>query len=63
MVSLHGLRGLFQRLPMRNSGDLVSIEVFGTRYLFINSYDAAFELLDKRGVNYSTRPVLTMVEL
>ena len=39
------------------------LTVLGKPMIVINSYDAAFELLDKRGVNYSTRPVLTMVEL
>ncbi|KAL5520723.1 hypothetical protein ACEPAF_2725 [Sanghuangporus sanghuang] len=44
-------------------GDLVYIENFGTRYLFVNSYEAAVELFEKRGNIYSSRPSTTMVDL
>ncbi|KAL5478379.1 hypothetical protein ACEPAI_2563 [Sanghuangporus weigelae] len=37
-------------------GDLVYIENFGTRYLFVNAYEAAVELFEKRGNMYSSRP-------
>ncbi|OCB89189.1 cytochrome P450 [Sanghuangporus baumii] len=44
-------------------GDLVMVKNFGTRYLFVNSYEAAFDLLEKRGNKYSSRPVIPMFEL
>lgn len=44
-------------------GDLVYIENFGTPFLFVNSAEAAYELFVKRGVNYSSRPNMTMVNL
>ncbi|KAL5520722.1 hypothetical protein ACEPAF_2724 [Sanghuangporus sanghuang] len=44
-------------------GDLVYIENFGTRYLFVNSYEAAVELFEKRGNMYSSRPSVTMINL
>ncbi|KAH8103696.1 cytochrome P450 [Phellopilus nigrolimitatus] len=44
-------------------GDLVFIRNLGTPYLFVNSYDVAVDLLDKRGDNYSSRPQNTMLEL
>lgn len=44
-------------------GNLVYIENFGTPFLFVNSAEAAYELFVKRGVNYSSRPNMTMVNL
>ncbi|KAL5497934.1 hypothetical protein ACEPAH_2865 [Sanghuangporus vaninii] len=44
-------------------GDIVYIKNFGTRYVFINSYDIAFELFEKRGNFYSSRPQNTMIDL
>lgn len=44
-------------------GDLVYIENFGTPFLFVNSAEVAYELFVKRGVNYSSRPNMTMVNL
>lgn len=44
-------------------GDLVSVEIFGTRYLFLNSYEAAIDLLEKRGNIYSGRPKAAMLDL
>ena len=38
------------------SGDLVFTETLGFKVLFINSYEAATELLEKRSATYSTRP-------
>ncbi|KAH8103709.1 cytochrome P450 [Phellopilus nigrolimitatus] len=43
--------------------DLVFIRNLGTPYLFVNSYDMAVDLLDKRGDNYSSRPQNIMLEL
>lgn len=44
-------------------GDLVYIENFGTRFLFVNSYEAAVELFEKRGNIYSSRPTVPMIDL
>jgi len=42
-------------------GDLVYVENVGIPALFIDSYDAASELLDKRSAIYSSRPFILMV--
>ena len=39
------------------------VQCFGTRYLFVNSYQVTLDLFDKRGSIYSTRPYNAMVEL
>ena len=39
------------------------VENFGTRYIFVNSYESAVDLFEKRGNNYSTRPYNAMLEL
>ncbi|KAL5514756.1 hypothetical protein ACEPAG_2072 [Sanghuangporus baumii] len=44
-------------------GDLIMVKNFSTRYLFVNSYEAAFNLLEKHGNKYSSRPVIPMFEL
>ncbi|KAH8110769.1 cytochrome P450 [Phellopilus nigrolimitatus] len=44
-------------------GDLVFIQNVGTPYLFLNSYDACVDLLEKRGESYSSRPLNMMLEL
>ena len=44
-------------------GDLVYIENFGTRFLFVNSYEVAVELFEKRGNMYSSRPTVPMIDL
>ncbi|KAI5120037.1 hypothetical protein M0805_004665 [Coniferiporia weirii] len=44
-------------------GDLTFFKVLGKPYLLVNSYDAAYELFEKRGHNYSSRPQITLVEL
>ncbi len=41
-------------------GDLVFLEVLGKPILFINSYEAAIELLEKRWSIYSSRPHFVM---
>ena len=51
------------RRPLRahglpNTGDIVSITLFGRRTAILNSLDSANELLDKTGAIYSDRPVL-----
>ncbi|KAH8115975.1 cytochrome P450 [Phellopilus nigrolimitatus] len=44
-------------------GSLVFIQNFGTRYLFLNTYEAAVDLFEKRGHNYSSRPENVMLDL
>ncbi|KAH8115965.1 cytochrome P450 [Phellopilus nigrolimitatus] len=44
-------------------GGLVFIQNFGTRYLFLNTYEAAVDLFEKRGNNYSSRPENVMLDL
>ncbi|KAL5520731.1 hypothetical protein ACEPAF_2734 [Sanghuangporus sanghuang] len=44
-------------------GPVVYVEVFGLPYIFLNSYEAAVDLLEKRGSNYSSRPTTVMFEL
>lgn len=48
---------------MNSLGDLVMVTNLGTRFLFVNSYEAALDLFEKRGNNYSTRPFNSMLEL
>ncbi|KAI0753319.1 CyP450 monooxygenase [Daedaleopsis nitida] len=43
--------------------DIVHLDAFGQPMLVICKYDAAVELLDRRAVNYSSRPRLMMAEL
>ncbi|KAL5478382.1 hypothetical protein ACEPAI_2566 [Sanghuangporus weigelae] len=44
-------------------GDLVYIKNLGTGYLFLNAYEDAIELFEKRGSIYSSRPQTTMLDL
>ncbi|KAJ7125680.1 cytochrome P450 [Mycena crocata] len=41
-------------------GDVVSIQVFGSRVVILNSLAAVTELLEKRSANYSDRPPMHM---
>ncbi|PFH51601.1 hypothetical protein AMATHDRAFT_142046 [Amanita thiersii Skay4041] len=41
-------------------GDIVYVHVFGQGLVFLNSPEAAFDLLDKRGSIYSDKPQLVM---
>lgn len=41
-------------------GDLIYVKIFKDRTLFINSYDLAVELLDRRASIYSSRPRFVM---
>ncbi|KAI0826666.1 cytochrome P450 [Trametes gibbosa] len=41
-------------------GELVYLRVFGQGLLFVNSYDAAVDLLEKRGAIYSDKPKMIM---
>ena len=44
----------------RDTGDVVYLHVFGQGLVFLNSPEAAFNLLDKRGSIYSDRPQQVM---
>lgn len=51
------------RADDKTTGDLIYIEILGTRLLVLNSEKVAEELLDKRSQNYSDRPQVPMVTL
>jgi hypothetical protein len=42
-------------------GDVVYLHLFGLGLVFLNSPEAAFNLLDSRGSIYSDKPALVMV--
>ncbi|KAI0829316.1 cytochrome P450 [Trametes gibbosa] len=44
----------------KSYGDVVYLHVFGQGLLFINTYEAAIDLLEKRGSIYSDKPGLVM---
>ena len=44
----------------RFAGELVYLNVFGQGLLFVNSYEAAVDLLEKRGAIYSDKPKMVM---
>jgi hypothetical protein len=46
---------------MINLGDVVHLSGLGSSVVILNSLDAANDLLDKRGNNYSDRPIFTVV--
>lgn len=41
-------------------GNVIHVAVWGQPIVFLNSRDAAFDLLDKRGAIYSDRPKMVM---
>lgn len=41
-------------------GDIVSISIFGQTIIVLNSVEAAIDMLEKKSVIYSDRPVLQM---
>ena len=43
------------------AGDMVYVEMFGKKFLMVNKYEVAFELLNKRSSIYSSRPNYVMV--
>ncbi|EJD01826.1 cytochrome P450 [Fomitiporia mediterranea MF3/22] len=44
-------------------GPLVQVKAFGETFIFVNSYQAAVDLFEKRGSMYSSRPQKVMIEL
>ena len=43
------------------TGSLVGLRVLRTRIVVLNSHEAMVELLEKRGNNYSHRPIFTVL--
>ena len=43
-------------------GDVIYMSLFGQPFVVLNSIDAARDLLDKRGSNYSSRPKSVLFE-
>ena len=48
-------------VDVRAPGDLVYLEVLGNSTLFVNSYEVAVDLLDKKSAITSTRSYTTML--
>ncbi|KAJ6555591.1 cytochrome P450 [Mycena vulgaris] len=44
-------------------GDVIHLHSFGRNIIVLNSQQAATDLLDKRGANYSDRPKMVIIEL
>ena len=42
------------------AGELVYLNIFGQGLLFVNTYKAAYDLLEKRGAIYSDKPKMIM---
>lgn len=61
----YGARHRFHGCSLSDSvslpGDVVYVENLGQPLIFINTYKAAFELLDKKSSIYSDRPRLPML--
>ena len=49
----------FEQIP----GDIMSIQILGQTVVIINSVQIARNLLEKRGSNYSDRPVVHTFEV
>ena len=62
-VSLSQLKFVHVFIHVVFLGDLVSVDIFGSLYIFINSHKAAADLLEKRGNIFSQRPSNTMLQL
>jgi hypothetical protein len=43
-------------------GDIIHLNVLGQPFIVLNSHQAAVDLLDKRGANYSGRPRFPLFE-
>jgi hypothetical protein len=44
-------------------GDVMHLHAFGRNIIVLSSHQAATDLLDKRGANYSDRPKMVIIEL
>ena len=63
MVSSHQCLKNGSRDFTSQSGNMVYVNNLGTGYLFLNSYEDAVELFEKRGNIYSDRHKTIMLEL
>ena len=52
-------RDVSDSLP-RRAGEVVYLNVFGQGLLFVNTHEAAIDLLEKRGAIYSDKPKMVM---
>lgn len=52
-------------VPLRSvdSGDVVYLKVLGQSIVILSSYEAAYEVMERRSANYSDRPQSAMVNL
>ncbi len=60
-VSLILLMSFAQSSHFHFAGDIVYLDALGSRILFLNSYEAAEDLMERRSTIYSGRPVLMML--
>ena len=42
-------------------GDIIHTQTFGKHIIFINSFDVAYDLMEKRSSIYSDRPAMVMI--
>src|SRR5262245_34396895 len=45
------------------SGPITSVSIFGQDFVIVNSFEAAIDMMEKRGTTYSDRPQIPMAEL
>ena len=62
-VSAIGLSIPFHTNNSAVSGDLTSVTLLGNTIVTIHTYEKAVELLDKKGLIYSSRPGMEMLSL
>jgi hypothetical protein len=43
------------------TGDVVSVEAFGQRYIILGSFKAVTDLFERRSSNFSDRPIIPML--
>ncbi|KAF8168805.1 cytochrome P450 [Mycena galopus ATCC 62051] len=53
----------YREWGQKYNSDVVSVEVFGKRFVVINTIEAAEDLFETRGAIYSSRPSFSMAEL
>ena len=51
------------KLSLLSPGDVVGVTVMGQHIIYLNSFEAAGDLLEKRSVLYSDRSQSSMLEL
>jgi hypothetical protein len=56
----HSITPIPSRLKLLSPGGVVYVHVLGQSLVFLNTTEAAFDLLDKRGSIYSDKPSLVM---